>query len=146
MGIPIREGLKVTLHFCLAMEDGEVIDSNYDSSPATFTVGDGNLLPGFEELLMGLVSGTETQFVLQPEKAFGQYNPENVQSVDRSAFDQKELQPGLVMSFQNAGGELPGVIKSISDDGVSVDFNHPLAGQAIVFSVRIVDVQLSGAH
>ena len=146
MGIPIEEGVKVTLHFSLAMEDGQVIDSNYDSLPATFTVGDGNLLPGFEETLMGLVSGSEKQFVLQPEKAFGQYNLENVQSVDRAAFDQKELQLGMVISFQNGGGELPGVITSISGDAVSVDFNHPLAGQPIVFSVRIIDVRLSGVH
>ena len=143
---PIRQGVQVTLNFSLALEDGHVIDSNFESPPATFLLGDGSLLPGFEEVLEGLVCGSEAQFVVPAEKAFGQHNPENVQLIKRSLFDEDELQPGLVISFQNGDGELPGVILSISDHEVTVDFNHPLAGQAIVFAVKIIDVKSESAH
>ena len=142
----IGQGAEITLNFSLALEDGHVIDSNFESSPASFLLGDGSLLPGFEEVLEGLVAGSEAQFLVPPEKAFGQHNPQNVQLIKRSLFDQDELQPGLVISFQNGDGELPGVVQSLTEEEVLVDFNHPLAGKSIVFTVKIIDVQLQSAH
>ena len=76
MSIPIDTGTSVTLHFSLALDDGYVVDSNFEGNAATFTVGDGNLLPGFETVLMGLVDGEERGFTISPEHAFGQHNPE----------------------------------------------------------------------
>ena len=142
----IGQGAEITFNFSLALEDGHIIDSNFESSPARFLVGDGSLLPGFEEVLEGLVAGSEAQFLVPPEKAFGQHNPQNVQLIKRSLFDQDELQPGLVISFQNGDGELPGVVQSLTEEEVMVDFNHPLAGKSIVFTVKIIDVQLQSAH
>ena len=142
----IKQGAEITFNFSLALEDGHIIDSNFESSPARFLLGDGSLLPGFEEVLEGLVAGSEAQFLVPPEKAFGQHNPQNVQLIKRSLFDQDELQPGLVISFQNGDGELPGVVQSLTEEEVMVDFNHPLAGQSIVFTVKIIDVQLQSAH
>jgi len=81
MSIPIDTGTSVTMHFSLALDDGYVVDSNFEGNAATFTVGDGNLLPGFETVLMGLVDGDEREFTISPEHAFGQHNPENVQAV-----------------------------------------------------------------
>ena len=142
----IGRGAEITFNFSLALEDGHIIDSNFESSPARFLLGDGSLLPGFEEVLEGLVAGSEARFLVPPEKAFGQHNPQNVQLIKRSLFDQDELQPGLVISFQNGDGELPGVVQSLTEEEVMVDFNHPLAGQSIVFTVKIIDVQLQSAH
>lgn len=142
----IGQGAEITFNFSLALEDGHIIDSNFESSPARFLLGDGSLLPGFEEVLEGLVAGSEARFLVPPEKAFGQHNPQNVQLIKRSLFDQDELQPGLVISFQNGDGELPGVVQSLTEEEVMVDFNHPLAGQSIVFTVKIIDVQLQSAH
>tara|TARA_A100001015_G_C14992716_1_gene714756 strand:- start:406 stop:846 length:441 start_codon:yes stop_codon:yes gene_type:complete len=142
----IGQGAEITFNFSLALEDGHIIDSNFESSPARFLLGDGSLLPGFEEVLEGLVAGSEARFLVPPEKAFGQHNPQNVQLIKRSLFDQDELQPGLVISFQNGDGELPGVVQSLTEEEVMVDFNHPLAGKSIVFTVKIIDVQLQSAH
>ncbi len=146
MTIPIEVGTRVTLNFALVLEDGEVVDSNFDAPPASFTIGDGNLLPGFEEPLVGLSSGDENEFLIAPEKAFGQHNSQNVQSVERDNFNEDELEVGLVLSFQNGDGELPGVVIAMSDDEVMVDFNHPLAGQSIVFRVKIFNVEPVSVH
>ena len=75
MKLEVEMGTVVTLHFALVLEDGDVIDSNFEAEPATFTVGDGNLLPGFETTLMGLVNGDEREFTISPGDAFGQHNP-----------------------------------------------------------------------
>lgn len=146
--IPVGEGTEVSLHFSLTLEDGQVVDSNFEREPANFTFGDGSLLPGFEEALVGLQSGERQQFSIPPEKGFGQPNPNNVQSVQRNSFDDDmDIAEGLVVSFADAaGGELPGVVKSFDDEEVLVDFNHPLAGRTIVFDVHIISVKPAVTH
>jgi len=146
MKLQIETGMSVTLHFSLVLEDGHIIDSNFESEPATFSVGDGNLLPGFESTLMGLVNGDEREFTIPPEQAFGQHNPQNVQVVERGNFDQEELELGAMFSFQNGDGELPGVIVDVDDNEVMIDFNHPLAGKNIIFQVKIIDIAPQNIH
>ena len=146
MKLQIETGMSVTLHFSLVLEDGHIIDSNFESEPATFSVGDGNLLPGFESILMGLVNGDEREFTIPPEQAFGQHNPQNVQAVERGNFDQEELELGAMFSFQNGDGELPGVIVVVDDNEVMIDFNHPLAGKNIIFRVKIIDIAPQNIH
>lgn len=137
----INQQSKVTLHFELALADGSVIDSNFQAKPATFTMGDGNLLPGFEQALLGLQTGDEKQLMIAPENAFGQPNPANMQTFKRHEFGADlVLEPGLVIGFQDPSGEIPGTVSKIDGDFVEVDFNHPLAGKTIHFRVKIVEV------
>ena len=146
MAITVEQGTKVTMNFSLALENGELIDSNFDTEPATFVLGDGNLLPGFEIPLEGLKAGDQGEFIISPENAFGQRNPENIQQLGRDNFDQESLNVGDVFSFQNGEGELPGVVIEVGDNLVRVDFNHPLAGRNIIFKVDIIEVSPSSIH
>lgn len=138
----ISNGKQVELHFALKLESDQVVDTTFDKDPAKLVVGDGNLPEGFEELLVGLEAGDKHSFVVPPEKAFAQPNPNNVQTVKRSDFPaDMELEEGLMVSFADANqAELPGVISSISDTEVVVDFNHPLAGKTLKFDVEIITV------
>lgn len=139
----IGPGSRVTLHFSLSLEDGSVVDSNFEGAPPSFTVGDGSLLPGFERALFGLRAGDRQCFKVPPEDAFGQPNPNNLQEVARDQFSpDMELEPGLVVSFADAaGGELPGVISEVDEGRVVVDFNHPLAGRTLSFEVAVHRVE-----
>ncbi|MFT0212159.1 FKBP-type peptidyl-prolyl cis-trans isomerase [Pseudomonas sp. F1_0610] len=137
----IGEQSRVTLHFALKLDNGDVVDSNFEKEAASFAVGDGSLLPGFEQQLYGLKAGDKRSFEIQPEQGFGQPNPQNVQVMPRSQFTDMELDHGILVIFQDAAkGELPGVIKDFDDTQVTVDFNHPLAGRVITFDVEIIDV------
>ncbi len=146
--IVVAEGTVVTLHFSLTLLDGDVIDSTFDNEPATFTVGDGNLLAGFEESLLGLSSGAKEVFTIAPEKGFGQRNPSNIQTIPRDQFGEDiTLEKGLVLSFADAQNtELPGVVADFDDKQVQVDFNHPLAGKDIEFAVEIISVEPAVQH
>lgn len=136
---PDRE---VTLHFALRLENGEVVDSTFDKKPATFKVGDGNLLPGFEQQLYGFKAGDKRTLQVAPEQGFGQHNPQNVQVMPRSQFEGMELSEGLLVIFNDAANsELPGVVKTFDDRQVTVDFNHPLAGKVLTFEVEIIDIK-----
>jgi len=133
---------EVTLHFALGLENGDVVDSNFDKKPATFKVGDGNLLPGFEQQLYGLKAGDKRTLQVAPEQGFGQHNPQNVQVMPRSQFEGMELAEGLLVIFNDAANsELPGVVKTFDERQVTVDFNHPLAGKALSFEVEIIEVK-----
>ena len=140
----IGQGSTVTLHFSLKFDNGEVVDSNFEKDPATFTIGDGSLLPGFERVLFGLKDSDKRTFEILPEQGFGTPNEQNVQVMPRSQFDSMELDYGVLVIFKDAaGGEMPGVVKAFNDQQVTIDFNHPLAGKVITFDVEIIQVQNS---
>ena len=133
---------EVTLHFALKLDNGDVVDSTFDKKPATFKVGDGNLLPGFEQAIYGLKAGDKRSLSISPEQGFGQGNPQNIQIMPRSQFQDMELSEGLLVIFNDAANaELPGVVKAFDDSQVTIDFNHPLAGKALSFDVEIIEVK-----
>ncbi len=147
---PIVSGSRVTLHFSLALTSGEVVDSNFDRKPVSFTMGDGSLLPGFEATLLGLTAGASIEVKLPAGEAFGVSNPANVHRILRQKFNHflddeyDALQSGSVVAFKDAGGfDLPGVIKEIWHDAAMVDFNHPLADRDIIFKAQIIGVLAS---
>lgn len=140
--IRINHDTEVTLHFTLKLPGGDVVDSTLGKAPATFKVGDGSLLPGFESSLFGLKAGDQRTFEIEPERGFGPGSPQNIQTVPRNQFNEMELEPGLLVIFKDAaGGEMPGVVKTIHESIVEVDFNHPLAGKIITFEVEIIEVK-----
>ncbi len=138
----IQMGDRVRLHFALHLETGEEIDSTRRGDPAMFTVGDGNLLPGFEAVIIGMRAGDDAQLLIEAEDAFGLHRQENVQKLRRDRFGADlTLEKGLMVSFSGPGGELPGVVREVMEEHVEVDFNHPLAGRRILFDVSIIDVR-----
>lgn len=138
----ISEKSRVSLHFTLKLVSGEVIDSTRDQKAATFTMRDGSLLPGFEQVLIGLKAGDKQEFLIKPEQGFGQPNPQNIQVIPREHFNEMDLEVGLMFMFKDAAGsDLPGVVSSFDDKQVVIDFNHPLAGKDILFDVEIIEVE-----
>ncbi|MCG5510753.1 FKBP-type peptidyl-prolyl cis-trans isomerase [Ectothiorhodospira sp. A-7Y] len=132
------------MHFRLCLEDGAVADDTRTDGgePVTFTVGTGELLPGLEAVVMGLAAGDHRTVTLPPEQAYGFASPRAVQTLDRDDFPPDlPLKEGLVLGFDTPTGEqIPGLIRELREDGVTVDFNHPLAGQTVTVTVEILAV------
>lgn len=138
----INDNSRVTLHFTLKLVSGEVIDSTREKQAATFTMKDGSLLPGFEQVLIGMQAGDKQEFLIKPEQGFGQPNPQNVQVIPRAHFKEMDLEVGLMFMFKDAAGsDLPGMVSRFDDKEVVIDFNHPLAGKDILFDVEIIAVE-----
>lgn len=142
--IRITGGSKVDLHFEVSLENGTVIDSTFDRpQPVTLTIGDGSLLKGFEKVLINLTAGDTRTAHLSPDEAFGQGNPDNVQSFSHAQFATTGGVPevGMMIEFDDKGkNSLVGVVSEVSDNEIKVDFNHPLAGQNVIFKVQIIKV------
>ncbi len=134
-------GSKVTLHFVLSMENGEIIDSTRESKPGVLTIGDGTLPNGFEKAIIGMTEGERKVHRVAPEHAFGMPNPSNVQRFAASEFSGQTLTEGLVINFSDAANtDLPGVVVEFDENEVVVDFNHPLAGKTLLFDVEIISL------
>ena len=132
----------VTLYYRLGLPNGDVLEENFDDEPMTVQLGQGEMAEGLELALIGLREGQEDTVDIMPELAFGQVDENLFRSIPRVEFDPEiELEPGLIIEFATDSGEtLPGTIVEISDDEVRVDLNHPLAGQTVRYSVRIVSI------
>lgn len=141
----IGEGSTVDLHFSVALENGiELDNTRVRAEPVTLTIGDGNLLPGFENALLGLRAGDRRTVYLPPEDAFGAWNPDNVQKFDTVKFAERPYIDQMIEFEDKSKATLAGVVKSVNDNTTEVDFNHPLAGRNVVFEVEVVRVTPSG--
>ncbi|HFQ5127789.1 TPA: FKBP-type peptidyl-prolyl cis-trans isomerase [Vibrio vulnificus] len=140
----INNNSAVTLHFTIKMKDGSVADSTHNmGKPAKFVMGDGSLSENFEQCLLGLTVGENKAIELKAADAFGMPNPDHIHHMDRSKFvGEAQVEVGTIMAFSGPDGmEIPGIITEIAGDLVTVDFNHPLAGQDVTFEVEILSVE-----
>lgn len=143
MTLPVGQNSAVLLHFTLKLEDGSIAESTAASGkPALFRLGDGSLSAALEQHLLGLKAGDKRSFTLEPESAFGAVSPDLIQYFSRRDFvEAGEPEVGAIMLFTGMGGsEMPGVIRDISGDSITVDFNHPLAGRQVHFDIDVLEV------
>jgi FKBP-type peptidyl-prolyl cis-trans isomerase SlpA len=146
---PIGPGSHVTLHYRLAVfdagEERELI-STFDAQPATLQIGGGQLAPTIEQRLLGMAEGERAEFDLTPAEAYGERRAELVRTLTRAAFDANaepdtEYEAGDVVAFRMPdGASFAGVLKACDAERVVVDFNHPLAGLPLRFSVQVIGV------
>lgn len=141
MSTPVAaDGDTLSLRFALRLADGREIISNLEDAQAdTVTLGDGTLAPNLEQWLIGLPVGERHVFLLEAEQAFGLSQPDKIHSLKHEQIvPDPDLQVSNLVEFTNPQGQtLAGQILAIEDSHISVDFNHPLADQAIEFEVEI---------
>lgn len=132
----------VTLHYRIATADGVNMVSTFDATPATLQLGNGELAATLEACLDGLDVGAHKTFALQPEQAFGAHNKQMINRVPRNALPPKAV-PKLYELIEfpaEDGSKYGGVVQEMDDEFVLIDFNHPLAGKAIQFEVKVIGV------
>ncbi|CAO95760.1 FKBP-type peptidyl-prolyl cis-trans isomerase [Erwinia tasmaniensis] len=143
MSDSVQSNSAVLVHFTLKLADGSTAESTRNNAkPALFRLGDGSLSPALENHLIGLSVGGKAAFALEAQDAFGSISPDLIQYFSRRDFvDAGEPEIGAIMLFSGMdGNEMPGVIREISGDSITVDFNHPLAGQTIHFDIDVLEI------
>ncbi|WP_019021518.1 peptidylprolyl isomerase [Thioalkalivibrio sp. ALE23] len=132
---------RVRMHYRLVLENGLVVDSTGEE-PTELEVGAGEILPGLEDLLIGLQPGDQREFAIEAGTMFPWPEKEAFQSVPRNQFPpDAELAEGQIYEFTSPSAEaVPGRISELSEETVTVDFNHPLAGKNFTFEVEILEV------
>lgn len=131
----------VSIHYTLTDNNGTVLDSSAGREPLDYIHGMGHLIAGMEEGLEGRTAGEKLQLKISPEKGYGVRNEEFVQQVPVSAFGGQEVKPGMQFEAGNDGQRYIVTVTSVSDEGVTVDGNHPLAGVELNFDVEVLTVR-----
>ncbi len=135
----------VLMHYSIALTNDTVIESSFDDDPVEITMGNSDITDGMELSLFGLEEGDSQTLMLTPEQGFGLRDEENISDMPLTDFpDGLHPEAGLSFSFETPDGqEIPGTVVRLKDDSVEVDFNHPLAGHEIIFTVDILAVNNS---
>ncbi len=139
----IERNSRVTLHHRLGLTDGHLLEDTFDEEPMTLQLGCGQMAEGLELSLIGLQEGDQQTVDIGPDLAFGHLDETLFRSFARAEFDPDiELEVGLIIEFSNAeDNALPGTILEFNEVEVRVDLNHPLAGQMVRYSVKIIAIE-----
>jgi len=139
----IENGCIVSIHYELRNTDGTVISASPEGTPLTYVHGSGSIISGLERELTGKRAGDEFRAVIQPEDGYGKINPNLITVFKREAFAGIDsIQPGAQLQAQDSQGGIQIItVKSVSDEEVTVDRNHPLAGQTLVFDIKVESVR-----
>lgn len=141
---------QVTLLYNGKLATGDVFDSSEDTGPLSFKVGDESVLPAFEQAVIGMAVGETKSITLSPEEAYGPRQAELVIEVPRDTFGQREVSRGMVLGLtmdkDGQPQQVPATVVAVAKDSVTVDFNHPLAGQTLTFTLTLqsIDQPTSG--
>jgi peptidylprolyl isomerase len=137
-----KTGDQVAVHYTGKLDSGEVFDSSTGRDPIRFELGSGRVIPGFEQAVEGMAVGEKREVRIEPEDAYGQPNDELLVEVARTQLpDGMEIAPGMPLQVQTDGGEQRVVrVASVADETVTLDMNHPLAGQALNFQVELMEI------
>jgi peptidylprolyl isomerase len=139
----IKDGQTVSVHYVGTFDDGTEFDSSRQrEEPLSFQIGSGQLIPGFNDAVAGMILGETKQVCLQPTEAYGEVDPDAVQTVSKEVFpgDFDPVVGQTVMGQNEDGGQLMAKINSFDDEGITLDFNHPMAGKTLNFEIEVISV------
>jgi peptidylprolyl isomerase len=146
-GIPLMPEAKqqdtVRVHYTGTLDDGSVFDSSVERDPIEFTIGEGRVIPGFEQAVLGMSPGDTRTVRIDSANAYGPYRDDMVLTVKRSQFP-PEIEPsvGQTLQVQQTNGEpLVVTVSEVTDAAVKLDANHPLAGKDLIFEVQLVEIR-----
>jgi len=137
-----KAGDTVRIHYTGTLDDGEVFDSSEGGEPLTFTLGEGEVIAGFDTAVTGMAAGDKKTVTIPAAEAYGEPQDEMVLQVGRD-----QLPPGLdpedgdsLVMQTGDGMELPVMVREVTDEYVVLDANHPLAGEALTFEIELVEI------
>ncbi|MFZ5762485.1 MAG: FKBP-type peptidyl-prolyl cis-trans isomerase [Thermodesulfobacteriota bacterium] len=132
---------QVTLLYNGTLANGETFDSSEDAGPLSFRIGDQSVMPAFEQAVIGMAVGETRNITLAPEEAYGPRREELVVEVPRDTFGPRELSRGMVLGLtmeqEGKPVQMPATVVAVAESTVTVDFNHPLAGQTLTFTLTL---------
>lgn len=139
-----KKGSSVKVDYTGTLETGQVFDTSEGKAPLEFKVGEGKVIKGFDDAVVGMDAGEEKEVTIKPEDAYGQRNGQLVQEVPKQAFGEStsKLQPGTILGLKDPKGNvMNAMVAKVGDDKVTLDMNHPLAGKNLKFKIKMVEVK-----
>ena len=138
----VQKGSTVAVEYTLYLKDGTQVETNRGSTPMVYEQGKSEIIPGLERNIEGMSTGETKRIEVIPEDAYGNVDPEAFYEVSKDNFPEESLAPGTPLKAEDKEGNVLFMwVKEVKDDSVILDLNHPLAGETLLFDVRVLDVQ-----
>ena len=137
-----KTGDKVRVHYSGFLEDGTVFDSSLDREPLEFTLGEGMVIKGFEDAVLGMSVGETKTISIPSDEAYGPYREDLVAVVEKNMVP-PDIDPkvGLVLQLRTPDGSITDVVVTeVNEDTITLDANHPLAGKDLIFEIKLVEI------
>lgn len=137
-----ENGSVVKVHYTGKLEDGSVFDTSVDRDPLQFAVGEGRIIPGFEQAIIGMKAGESKTVTIPSDQAYGPHHEDLLLVVDRDQIP-SHLTPEVGQRLeihQTDGQTIPVTVTKVSDASITLDANHPLAGEALIFDIQLVEI------
>jgi len=136
-----KNGDQVSVHYKGTLDSGDIFDSSEGRAPLNFTLGEGQVIAGFDDAVEGMALGETRTVRIPPEEAYGGRDEELIRIIDRAQLPPGDLEIGQVFRARDdRGGAIRLTVVEIGDDNVTLDGNHPLAGQALTFEIKLVSI------
>jgi peptidylprolyl isomerase len=137
-----KNGDKVRVHYTGSVDDGTVFDTSKNREPLEFTLGETGIIPGFQEIVVGMNPGDSKKDTIPSEKAYGPHRDEMVMDVERDKLPENlELEVGQHLQLSRSDGQvIPVHVTKLDEDSVTIDANHPLAGKDLTFEVDLLEI------
>ena len=141
--MPIKEGYHVKIEYTGTLEDGSVFDSTEEQGePMDFQIGANQVIEGFEKAIVEMELNEEKEITLKPADAYGDRQDDMVKDIPKENMPSEELEEGMtLMATLPTGMQVPVTVVKISDDTVKIDLNHPLAGKALNFKLKVIEIK-----
>ena len=138
-----EDGDTVSVHYTGTLDDGSQFDSSVGKDPLEFVIGAGNMIPGFENAVRGMKVGESKTITLSPDEAYGEYTEELIATVSREELpDDMDIEVGRQLQITlEGGGIIVATIIEISEETVTLDANHRLAGKELTFEIELVNLE-----
>jgi FKBP-type peptidyl-prolyl cis-trans isomerase SlpA len=139
----VKEKDTVRVHYTGKLEDGQVFDSSVDKDPIEFTLGQGQIIPGFEKGLMDMAVNEKKTINIPMAEAYGPHSAELIQDVPKQELPE-EVKPEVGMKLMSKlpdGREIPLTVTEVKDESITVDANHPLAGKDLTFDLELIEIK-----
>lgn len=136
-----KQGDTVRVHYTGTLDDGQEFDSSRGLDPLTFTLGTGSVIPGFDDAVTGMAVGDEKRVTIPAEDAYGPRRDELTLALPRAELPPDlELEEGTQLRMEQGEQSLVVTVRALDDETVTLDANHPLAGEALTFDLRLVEI------
>lgn len=137
-----KNGDVVKIHYTGKLDDGKVFDTSAERDPLEFTIGQHQVIPGFEDGIIGMAAGESRTLNIESANAYGPYRPEMIVKVARGEFPEDfKPEKGQFLQLQQEDGQMVMVeVTDLSDAEITLDGNHPLAGKDLTFEIRLVEI------
>lgn len=138
----VANGDTIQVYYTGTLANGTQFDSNVGKEPLNFTVGANEVIPGFDQGVIGMKINESKTITIPPSEAYGEANPELIVKVPLSVFGNETVSVGMIVRSQSSSGQqVQGTVTSVNSTNATVDFNSPLAGQTLIFDIKVVGIE-----